>query len=52
VLHHDARNVAVAIQAICEIGDAWALDEAVSNTFSGIEMLIDVQYFLDKLNAR
>jgi predicted ATPase len=43
VLHHDGRDVAAAIQTIREIGDAQALDAAVSDAFPGASIQITVQ---------
>lgn len=43
VMHHDGRDVAAAIQTIREIGDAKALDEAVSDAFPGASIQIAVQ---------
>lgn len=38
VLHHDGRDLAAALQTIREIGDAGALDEAVSDAFPGARL--------------
>lgn len=35
VLHHDGHDLAAAVQTIREIGDAEALDEAISDAFPG-----------------
>ena len=43
VLHHDGRDVAAAIQTIREIGDANALDAAVSDAFPGASIQIAIQ---------
>ncbi len=41
VLHHDGRDLAAALQTIREIGDARALNDAVSDAFPGAR--VDVQ---------
>jgi predicted ATPase len=43
VLHHDGRDVAAALQTIQEIGDASALNEAVSDAFPGASLEIIAQ---------
>jgi predicted ATPase len=43
VLHHDGRDLAAALQTIMEIGDANALDEAISDAFPGASLNIVVQ---------
>lgn len=43
VLHHDGRDLAAALQTILEIGDANALDEAISDAFPGASLHIVVQ---------
>lgn len=43
VLHHDGRDLAAALQTIMEIGDANALDEAISDGFPGASLNIVVQ---------
>ncbi len=42
-LHHDGRDLAAALQTIIEIGDAEALDEAISDAFPGACLSISVQ---------
>lgn len=43
VLHHDGRDLAAALQTIMEIGDANALDDAVSDAFPGAQLTISMQ---------
>lgn len=43
VLHHDGRDLAAAIQTIKEIGDAVALDDAITDAFPGAELNIAIQ---------
>ena len=43
VLHHDGRDLAAALQTIIEIGDAVALEEAISDAFPGASLSITVQ---------
>jgi predicted ATPase len=43
VLHHDGRDLAAALQTIREIGDAEALDGAISDAFPGASLNISVQ---------
>lgn len=43
VLSHDGHDLAAAIQTIREIGDAQALDKAVSDAFPGARLHIDAQ---------
>ena len=43
VLHHDGRDLAAALQTIIEIGDAEALDEAISDAFPGASLSIAVE---------
>lgn len=43
VLHHDGRDLAAALQTIREIGDAAALDAAISDAFPGTRLRIDFQ---------
>ncbi len=43
VLHHDGRDLAAALQTIYEIGDAEALNEAISDAFPGARLQISVQ---------
>jgi predicted ATPase len=43
VLHHDGRDLAAALQTIREIGDARALDDAISDAFPGARLEIAVQ---------
>ncbi|WP_370601266.1 AAA family ATPase [Pseudomonas nitroreducens] len=43
VLHHDGRDLAAALQTIREIGDARALETAISDAFPGAELQIDCQ---------
>ncbi len=43
VLHHDGRDLAAAVQTIREIGDAAALEEAVSDAFPGATLEVIVQ---------
>ena len=43
VLHHDGRDLAAALQTIREIGDAAALDAAISDAFPGARLRIDMQ---------
>ena len=43
VLHHDGRDLAVALQTIREIGDARGLDDAVEDAFPGSRLEIAVQ---------
>ncbi|WNF45927.1 AAA family ATPase [Pseudomonas sp. SG20056] len=43
VLHHDGRDLAAALQTIREIGDAAALDTAISDAFPGARVRIDFQ---------
>ena len=43
VLHHDGRDLAAALQTIREIGDADALDAAISDAFPGARLAISVQ---------
>jgi predicted ATPase len=43
VLHHDGRDLAAALQTIREIGDARALDDAVSDAFPGASLDIAKQ---------
>lgn len=40
VLHHDGRDIAAAIETIREIGDAGALDKAISLAFPGSRLAI------------
>lgn len=43
VLHHDGRDLAAALQTIVEIGDAAALDEAITDAFPGARLSIAVE---------
>ncbi len=43
VLHHDGRDLAAALQTIIEIGDAAALEDAISDAFPGASLNISVQ---------
>lgn len=43
VLHHDGRDLAAALQTIIEIGDANALQDAISDAFPGASLSITVQ---------
>ncbi len=43
VLHHDGRDLAAALQTIIEIGDADALNNAISDAFPGASLSITVQ---------
>ncbi|WP_186129854.1 AAA family ATPase [Burkholderia gladioli] len=43
VLHHDGRDLAAAWQTIREIGDHWALDEAVSDAFPGAKVEVNAR---------
>jgi predicted ATPase len=43
VLHHDGRDLAAALQTIREIGDANALDDAISDAFPGAKLDITIQ---------
>lgn len=43
VLHHDARELAAALQTIREIGDRAALDAAIDDAFPGSRLHIDFQ---------
>lgn len=43
VLHQDGRDLAAALQTIREIGDAAALDRAISDAFPGASIHISVQ---------
>ncbi len=43
VLHHDGRDLAAALQTIIEIGDASALEEAISDAFPGARLTIVMQ---------
>lgn len=43
VLHHDGRDLAAALQTIIEIGDAAALEAAISDAFPGARLKIVVQ---------
>jgi predicted ATPase len=43
VLHHDGRDLAAALQTIIEIGDAQALNEAITDAFPGAALSIDIQ---------
>lgn len=43
VLHHDGRDLAAALQTIREIGDASALDDAISDAFPGASLEIAIQ---------
>lgn len=43
MLHHDGRDLAAAWQTIHEIGDAEALDAAVSDAFPGARVAIEVK---------
>jgi predicted ATPase len=40
VLSHDGADVAAALQTICEVGDAAALDAAVDSAFPGSTLMI------------
>lgn len=42
VLHHDGRDLAAALQTIREIGDAEALDAAISDAFPGANLNISI----------
>lgn len=43
VLHHDGRDLAAALQTIMEIGDAVALNDAITDAFPGAGLEISVQ---------
>lgn len=43
VLHNDGHNLAAALQTIKEIGDANALDEAISDAFPGAKLGIKIE---------
>lgn len=43
VLHHDGRDLAAALQTILEIGDADALETAISDAFPGSRLRVSVQ---------
>lgn len=43
VLHHDGRDLAAALQTIIEIGDAVALNNAITDAFPGARLEISVQ---------
>lgn len=43
VLDNEGRELAAALQTICEIGDRDALDQAVDDAFPGARLEIDVQ---------
>lgn len=43
VLHHDGRDLAAALQTIREIGDAEALERAISDAFPGARLNISAQ---------
>jgi predicted ATPase len=42
-LHHDGRDLSAALQTIREIGDAEALDAAISDAFPGAKLDISIQ---------
>ncbi|MCW3051534.1 MAG: ATP-binding protein [Chthonomonadales bacterium] len=42
VLHHDGRDLAAALQTICEIGDERGLKEAIRDAFPGAELAIGI----------
>ncbi|WP_397457713.1 AAA family ATPase [Pseudomonas asplenii] len=42
VLHHDGRDLAAALRTIIEIGDPQALQEAISDAFTGSRLGIEV----------
>ncbi|MEQ7918928.1 AAA family ATPase [Xanthomonas sp. WHRI 1810A] len=42
VLHHDGRNLAAALQTICEMGEPDDLNEAVSDAFPGARVSVSV----------
>jgi len=43
VLHHDGRDLAAALQTIREIGDARALNRAISDAFPGTRLAVAAQ---------
>ena len=43
VLHHDGRDLAAALQTICEVGDENGLNEAINDAFPGSRLDIVVQ---------